>query len=765
MRNITIYIGVVLASICTFSAAFGQFELNRYDEYPVTLDGSLIDNPWAGGLNFCQFSNLDINMDGTQDLFVFDRTGNKVITYIQNGSSGQSDLQHTTEYDSVFPFYELHDWALLIDYNCDGKNDIFSYAVGSIRVYKNTSNTIDGLQFELASERINSNYDPSEANLFVTSVDLPALVDIDNDGDIDILTFSIFGSYVEYHKNFSMENYGTCDSLNFMLRNRCWGFFSENGNSNSVNLLDSCNFNVDNPELVEIITAYHNELKNGLQNPRSRNDLETQLKAAHTGSSLLSFDSDANGVKELVLGDVSFNNLTFLYNGGTVDNGVIYSQDTAFPVYDVPVEMEIFPGAFYVDVNNDQIRDLLVSPNNKNLSRNFESILYYHNSRADDFPDFEHRMNNFLQDQMIDVGEGAQPIFFDHNGDGLQDLLLSNYGYFRQNGNYPGKVAYFENIGTAQAPHFELITRDYQDLSTIGLGQGMHLSFGDMDDDGDKDLFIGDVEGSIHYFENISTGAVAEFQLSVPNFPDDLGNAIDIGQFATPQIFDVNRDQLPDLLIGEYNGNINYFENIGSVGDPSMKLIEDTLGGVVVAEWWSNRGYSTPLMFENENAEYELLVGSEVGYIWHFNDIDNNIGGDFNLIDSLFQGIAEGIRSSITLADVDGDDLIDAVVGNYRGGVGLFKNDFTDGIGEHNGPTRLKVYPNPATDQLIVDVSSLRSAELTVELVDILGKKLFSKKIRSISKYQMDTSDLAPGYYTLMFHSNHGSGIASFIKQ
>ena len=765
MRKIAIYIGTLFAAFCSFSAVFGQFELNRFDQYPVTLDGSQIKNPWVGGLNFCQFSNIDLNMDGTQDLFVFDRTGNRVITYIQNGSSGQSDLQHTTEYDSVFPFYELHDWALLIDYNCDGKKDIFSYSVGGIRVYKNTSNTIDGLQFEIATELVYSNYDPSEANLFVTSVDLPALIDVDNDGDIDILTFSIFGSYVEYHKNFSMENYGTCDSLDYMIRNRCWGYFSENANTNSVNLLDSCNYNVVDPEMEEIVELFHNEQKKAQPDPGILDDLENRLKAAHSGSSLLSFDSDANGVKELVLGDVSFSNLTFLYNGGTVDNAVMYSQDTAFPVYDVPLDLDIFPGAFYVDVNNDQIRDLLVSPNNRNLSENFESIWYYHNAGADDFPDFEHQMNNFLQDQIIDVGEGAQPIFFDHNGDGLQDLILSNYGYYQENGNYPGKVAYFENIGTAQAPHFELITRDYQDLSTIGLGQGMHLSFGDMDDDGDKDLFIGDVQGSIHYFENVSTGLVADFQLTVPNFPDNLGNAIDIGQFAAPQIFDVNRDQLPDLIIGERNGNINYFENIGSVGNPSMKLIKDTLGGVAVGEWWNITGYATPLMFENENAEYELLVGSEAGYIWHFNDIDNNIGGDFNLVDSLFQGIDEGIRSSITLADVNGDDLLDAVVGNYRGGVGFYKNDFTNSIGEYSGPTRLTVYPNPATDQLVVDLSSLRSAELTVELVDILGKKLFSKKIRSISNYQMNTSDLAPGHYTLMFHSDHGSGIASFIKQ
>ena len=32
-------------------------------------------NPWTGGLNFCQFSEIDLNLDGTKDIFIFDRSG------------------------------------------------------------------------------------------------------------------------------------------------------------------------------------------------------------------------------------------------------------------------------------------------------------------------------------------------------------------------------------------------------------------------------------------------------------------------------------------------------------------------------------------------------------------------------------------------------------------------------------------------------------------------------------------------------------------
>lgn len=753
---------LLLSLFATISCStIAQFDLQRYDQIPVTIDGEQIRNPWVGGHNFCQFSNIDLDQDGTQDLFAFDRTGNWVTCYIQEGAIGETDLVHTTEFDSVYPFPELHDWVLMVDYNCDGKQDIYTYSVGGIAVYKNTSNLMDGLQFELVEDLVYSNYVPSVANLFITSSDLPAIVDVDNDGDMDVLTFSILGSYVDYHKNMSMENYGTCDSLEYQVHNRCWGYFSESINTNSVNLLDSCSSNVENAEMPLIIEEYTQELRTG----GKESDLLEQYfqKSAHSGSTLLSLDTDADGVKELILGDVSYDNLVLLNNGGEVDNGLMLSQDTAFPIYDVPVDVHIFPGAFYVDVNNDQVRDLLVSPNNRNLSENFESIWYYQNLGTDDFPDFELQRRNFLQHQAIDAGEGANPVFFDANGDGLDDLLLSNHGYYQEGGNYPSMVAYFQNIGTAQVPEYELVTRDYQDLSLIGLGQSIHPTFGDIDGDGDLDMFVGEVQGKIHYFENNPVGTEASFTLTTPNFPDDEGNTIDIGQFATPQLVDLNRDQLLDLIIGERNGNINYFENTGTSNVPVFKMIEDTLGGVVVAEWWNITGYASPVMYENQDGEYELLVGSEAGYVWHFDDIDGNLGGTFHFVDSLFQGIDVRYRSHVAVQDFDNDGLLDLLVGNYRAGLTPYKN-FTVGIGESNRPARLNVVPNPATDQVFVDLSLFNNDPVQVEMFNVLGGLVKSEKFIASTRYSFNASQLSKGHYTIVFRSADRSAVAAFIK-
>jgi len=67
-----------------YLSANAQLYFNRTDTVIVqTANGTILKNPWAGGLNFLQVSDIDLNYDGIMDLFVFDRTGNKVSTFVK----------------------------------------------------------------------------------------------------------------------------------------------------------------------------------------------------------------------------------------------------------------------------------------------------------------------------------------------------------------------------------------------------------------------------------------------------------------------------------------------------------------------------------------------------------------------------------------------------------------------------------------------------------------------------------------------------------
>ena len=307
-----------------------------------------LDYPWVGGINAAQFSTIHLNNDTIEDLFIFDRTGNKILTFVNSGIG--SGYVYAPEYERQFP--ALQSWVLLRDYNCDGKKDIFSYVSGGIGVWENTSSG-GTLSFVNVSNNgttpyVISNQYGNYVNLYVSKSDIPDINDIDGDGDLDVLTFGVIGSRVEYHKNLSVEEGYGCDSLYYELKNECWGHFMETGfGTNTAVLFDTCTVGISDPQ------------KEG-----------SVLK--HAGSTVLSLDLNNDGVKDLILGDVSFKNLVALTNDnlGVNMNTSFLSQDTAFPSNTVPVDMQVFPGSFYEDLNNDNIKDLIVSPNSDNESEN-----------------------------------------------------------------------------------------------------------------------------------------------------------------------------------------------------------------------------------------------------------------------------------------------------------------------------------------------------------------------------------------------------------
>ena len=275
--------------------SFAQFYFERSNFIEVLKNGSTQDLAWTGGMNYVQFSNIDLDYDGNMDLFVFDRSSNKWMTFLHSGNAGTTEYVYAPEYEGAFP--EMTSWVLLRDYNCDGKMDIFAHTSAGIMVWANTGNSGTGLAFEKKTDPfIFTLFFTSVVNLYVSSGDIPAIEDIDGDGDLDVLTFGTSGSTVEYHKNLSMEMYGVCDSLVYEMRNQCWGRFTESSTSNSVNLWDTLTYPCDgstvaNPERPEMVS---DEINYELIGSTDR--------ARHVGSTLLAFDNNGDTIMDLLLG-------------------------------------------------------------------------------------------------------------------------------------------------------------------------------------------------------------------------------------------------------------------------------------------------------------------------------------------------------------------------------------------------------------------------------------------------------------------------------
>ncbi|MBK8492548.1 MAG: VCBS repeat-containing protein [Saprospirales bacterium] len=191
--------------------------------FPAGVDGNPIANPFTGGLNNPQPSKVDLNNDGVEDLFVFDRYGNIPLTFLYTGQAGEVDYTYAPEYAANFP--PLANWVLLRDYNNDGIQDIFAHfptPIQGIQVFRGYYDTDDKIAFEpfnFCCEDYNIMYytlaNGTTTQVYVSPTDYPVLDDVDGDGDLDVLTFSIGGGYVEYFQNRSVEMGYGLDSLKF----------------------------------------------------------------------------------------------------------------------------------------------------------------------------------------------------------------------------------------------------------------------------------------------------------------------------------------------------------------------------------------------------------------------------------------------------------------------------------------------------------------------------------------------------------------------
>lgn len=668
--------------------------------------------PWAGGLNNPQFAAADLNNDGIDDLVVLNRgsvgEGHFLLTFINGGTPNQVDYTYAPQYVADLP--NMTQWMLSMDYNCDGVPDFVTWEAPSLMIlYKGVRLANGRLSYPTKDTLFFTSSTGTVTNVGVTAIDIPAMVDVNNDGDIDILTFSLVGLRMEYFENLSVEtNNGCGDTTGFAIKSYCWGEFEETGATPSPDLFRPCG----PPKTEEIIDGSNR----------------------HAGSSVLGYDKNGNGLIDLILGDITYNNLVELTNGGTQDSAVAVSKDSTFPAYSVPVEMPVFPASFYLDVDNDGRKDLIVAPNTPKKGLNYNCAWWYKDVSTNANVDFELQTDTFMVRDMIDVGEGAYPAFVDINGDGLLDMVVGNNGYYFDNTRATSGLALFINVGTASAPAFRLIDRDYMNFSTFQTGsvtlRSLAPAFADMNGDGAMDMIVGDHEGYLHYFRNTApAGDSMRLQLEAHQFKN-----IDVGTFAKPEIFDVNGDGLPDLIVGRSFGTLHYFENVGTATNPDFNTVptNSAFGQVNVKSDFLPNGESTPrvVYLTHTNQPY-LVIGNIVGNIAVYElDASKRYNGTFNKLFTYYSHINVGEFAHLAIADLDGDGKWEMAVGSLRGGVNFYKETNEKFVGIAHTPTTpalgIKAFPNPAAGNWQIAVDGLTQNEtMEVTVYDVLGQQVY----------------------------------------
>lgn len=650
------------------AAAQAQIQFVADTNISVEKDGQPLRYAWLGGLNNPQFSAADLNHDNITDLCIFDRYDHRIFTFINDNIPNTISYTYSPQYAAHFP--ALQNWALLRDYNCDEVPDIFTSRYETLGCYKGM--WIDNqLHFELDKDQLLYN---QNVLLSIAPTDLPAIDDIDGDGYIDVLTFNPAGGYAWWLRNETT----TCGTFNLIKTDACWGNFYESGINTSLELNAECSGKSNTPADA----------------------------TRHPGSTLMTADFDNDGDKELILGDVSFNNLLLALNGGTATDALIVSQDTTFPSYSVPMEVTSFPAAFAADVNNDGLQDLLAAPNSRSLADHLRCSWLYLNEGTPQNAAFQYSTDRFLSEQSIDVGRGAFPAFVDYNNDGLQDLVIGNYGTSASpvSSVMSASLTLYENTGTLAAPKFQWISDDWLQLKQYNLFS-LVPHFGDIDSDGDTDLLLGcggsnmpsqsSLNGMLLLMKNTAPPNTAPY-FETPVFGYQ---GIDVGQNSAPCLYDVNGDGLKDLIIGEKLGKLNYYVNSGTAQQPAFTVV-NTFWGQVDVRAESGTGYAMPAVLDLDNDTYaDLIVGSENGQVIWFTGIeDDPATAVFAKKDDNLTDVYDGLYTAPAFTDLNQDGKTELVVGNYRGGLSLYSATTYSAIFEAAAPASLQLLqavPNP----------------------------------------------------------------------
>lgn len=738
----------IVFTLLSFSFGAQAQSYSLLDAMCIDIDGEELINPFVGGLNSPQFNLVDFDLDGEEDLVLMDRDGEIVLPYRYKDGV----YIYSPEYRSNFP--NLKKWVRFVDYNADGVKDIYCYNIESpidgVEIYRGS--IIDG---KLAYTKIiPTPGEPFEiiyfslgvqtVNLDLSSTDLPDVLDVDGDGDVDIITFQGDDPFVKFFRNTCVENGVSLEMPQYELADGCWGKFRENGVNESIKLSENISMCADP------LVGDSDDTKNNV----------------HAGSTITLYDDDADGDFEAIIGDLSNENMNWLHNESVGGESFMTEIDSVFPFYDSPIDIFIFNAAFVLDIDKDGNDDLVAAPNFTGAIQNRNNVWYYKNAASDGQHDFQLQNTNFLGDEMFDFGSLSNPTSCDFNQDGKKDLLVGVFGEFVIGDNPDSKLYLFENISEGDDIAFKLIDEDYEGfLAYKSLFFNYAPSFGDLDNDGDDDLMVSTNTGELIYLEN-TAGEGNPYEFASPVF--EYGG-IDVGDNAKVQLVDLNRDGLLDIIIGERNqnadpndedaqGNINYFENIGSIGNPQFNADEDVLpntpalGHVVTRDITTIKGSATPYFYDTGDS-FLLYVGSESGKVKLYNNIEGNFYSGFTEVDDDVQSLYSGKRSAICVDDFNNDGLLEFAVGNIRGGVTLFGSDLlTNGLVNIYKELRedINIYPNPASDVLNIEENEIYHS---YEIIRIDGSSIKAGNVET-GNNAISLTGLNEGIYVLLLKND-----------
>ncbi|MCF7807691.1 MAG: T9SS type A sorting domain-containing protein [Candidatus Marinimicrobia bacterium] len=342
-------------------------------------------------------------------------------------------------------------------------------------------------------------------------------------------------------------------------------------------------------------------------------------------------DLDDDGDLDLILGSIS-KPPRYFENHGTSTNPRFQPGDNIFSaISELDCEVAVF-----VDLDGDDDLDAVTG--------GYTGLQLYDNHGGKSAPAFTKKEGAFTG---VSAGINPVPHFADLDGDNDFDLVL---GYSES-----GAVKYYENQGTADSAAFN--ANGVETWFDVGLYA--YPYFSDLDSDGDYDLLVGRDGYGFHYYRNNGNQFSWAWIDSDVHF-NGLGQST---YWNSPSLIDLNGDGKQDLVHGTASGPLRYYRNTGSLDQPSWLEVTSLFGGVLDVG-----GASTPIFIDFDgDGDVDMLSGSTLGSIKYFENIGTRYNAAWKADHTRFSSIDHSIYAAVTAGDLNGDGLIDLVVGDLSG--------------------------------------------------------------------------------------------------
>ena len=557
-----------------------------------TLNGTLEPGLYAGGIHWIKPILADLDNDADLDLFVGDHNGhifhyqNDGLSNIQYPIPNINSLQQLTirnlqsevrnvEWTFVTDRWENMDiswWVspAFVDIDHDGDQDLLAgTGNGRITFFRNI-----GTPTTPAWRFVTDEYPSAGPVIDVGDDAVPAFADIDADGDYDLFIGNADGHVVFYRNIGSREE-------------AVWTFVSDDYLGTSVGWLAL-------PALADV---------------------------------------DDDGDLDFFVG--SWGEISHWRNDGTpaVPSWTLVTHQYA-SIYEeggglVPA---------FADLDEDGDLDML-------LGWGYGPIRTYTNVGTPSSPIWARAVDDTCP---LDLGGYSTPALGDWDDDGDLDLLV---------GEYHSRVHMLRNDAGENAEPA------WTDVGLVAAVDPAHLyraapALVDIDADGDLDLFVGEDDGTMDFLRNVGSSSNPNWVLTATDYED-----LDVGNHTKPTFGDLDEDGDYDLLMGAQDGRLHFYENIGTPTSPSWADPDHHYEEFDVGR------YSAPLLADLDgDLDLDLLLGDEEGRVWAL----ENDGGDWSLLARQYGAARPDGHTVPALGDLNGDDWPDLLVGSLAGGLQLY---------------------------------------------------------------------------------------------